>query len=206
MVTEVDGILPLNGAIDFNLDANKWMKTDSNGHIAITNETPISLSASNTGYLYANNGSLEFKQDEFVTLSTEQTITATKTFNNCNVKATNGGRVMVQDATSTGSGTSIGHGTIVLNGGNGTTFIDFYTGTTANDAFIMKGSTGLAIKDPTSVELNAPANKAVLAAHPTDTTSSSKAIATVGYVQSQLSGYTTSTPIKMVTNVTWNGT
>ena len=34
------------------------------------------------------------------------------------------------------------------------------------------------------IELFAPANKAVLAAHPTDTTSSSKAIATVGYCQS----------------------
>lgn len=211
-VQTVDNIFPTNGNIDFNLDGNKWMKTDSNGHIATTNETPISLSAGNTGYLYANNGSLEFKQDEYVTLSTEQTITATKTFNNCNVVAANGGRVMVQETNNTGSGTSIGHGTIVLNGANGATFIDFSTGTTANDAFIMKGTTGLAIQDPTGVDLNAPANKATLTNHPTDTTTTSKAIATVGYCQEKFlaappTGYTpTTSNITVVTGVSWNGT
>lgn len=79
-VETVDGIYPSNGAIDFNLGNNKWMKTNSTGHIATTDEVPIALSAGNTGYLYANNGSLEFKQDEFVTLSTEQTITGKKRF------------------------------------------------------------------------------------------------------------------------------
>ena len=67
----VDGVQAVDGVVDFNLSPNKWMKTDGAGHIATTDETPIVLSAGNTGYLYANNGSLEFKQDEFVTLSTE---------------------------------------------------------------------------------------------------------------------------------------
>lgn len=70
-VKTVDGVSPdANGNVSFGLGASKWMKTDSNGHIATTNETPIFLSAGNTGYLYANNGSLEFKNDEYVTLST----------------------------------------------------------------------------------------------------------------------------------------
>lgn len=56
------------------------MKTDGDGHIATTNDVPIVLSSGNNGFLYANNGSLEFKTDEYVTLSTEQTITAKKTF------------------------------------------------------------------------------------------------------------------------------
>ena len=67
----VDGVSAVGGIVDFNLDSGKWVKTDSQGHLATTNSQPIELSTGNTGYLYANNGSLEFKQDEFVTLSTE---------------------------------------------------------------------------------------------------------------------------------------
>lgn len=57
-VKTVDGVSPVNGNVSFGLGASKWMKTDASGHIATTNETPIFLSAGDTGYLYANNGSL----------------------------------------------------------------------------------------------------------------------------------------------------
>lgn len=92
-----------------------------------------------------------------------------------------------------------------------TPFIDFSTpGTAANDTFIaMTAASGyrLGVQSPHGIDLDAPVNQAKLAIQPTDTTASSLAIATCGYVQSQLSGYSTgSTPLAIVTDVTWNGT
>lgn len=91
-----------------------------------------------------------------------------------------------------------------------TPFIDFSTpGTAANDAFIaMTAASGyrLGVQSPHGIDLEAPVNQAKLAKQPTDTDSNSLAIATCGYVQSCLSGYTTPTTMQIVTDVTWNGT
>ena len=49
-VKQVDGHGPdANGAVSFNLTGNKWVKTDGSGHIATTDETPISLPSGTTG-------------------------------------------------------------------------------------------------------------------------------------------------------------
>ena len=64
----VDGHYASNGSVDFGLSANKWVKADAQGHLSTTNEVPIAMTSSDTGYLYANAGTLEFKTDEFVTL------------------------------------------------------------------------------------------------------------------------------------------
>lgn len=154
MVTEVDGILPLNGAIDFNLDANKWMKTDSNGHIGTTNEIPISLSATNHGYLYANNGSLEFKQEQYVTLSTEQTITAKKTFD-ADVKITNSD-LIIQNALSSGLGALLNHSHLLLN--SDTPYINLQKGNNiSSDSYITIVNNSLDIKNPTATVIESPA-------------------------------------------------
>lgn len=59
LVYSVDNHIPgASGDVDFGLDGGKWMKTDSNGHLAVTDEIPVALSAGNTGYLYSNDGTL----------------------------------------------------------------------------------------------------------------------------------------------------
>ena len=64
LVHTVDGLSPdSTGDVDFGLAASKWMKTDVNGHIWYTNEIPLALSAGNQGYLYSDNGVLQFKDD-----------------------------------------------------------------------------------------------------------------------------------------------
>ena len=46
------------------------MKTDANGHISTTNDEPVTVSSQQDGYLYASNGQLTYKDDEYVTLDT----------------------------------------------------------------------------------------------------------------------------------------
>ena len=46
------------------------MKTDANGHISTTNDEPVTVSSQQDGYLYAANGQLTYKDDEYVTLDT----------------------------------------------------------------------------------------------------------------------------------------
>lgn len=215
-VKSVDGLTPLaNGDIDFNLASNKWMKTDANGHLATTNETPISLSSNNNGYLYANNGQLQFKNDEYVTLSSEQTITGKKRFTQNDVTIVDNSLLII-DASSSSNGTSVSKNGLTINAS--TPFVNFSTpGTAANDAFIaMTAASGyrLGIDSPNGIDITAPANQAKLANTPTDTSTTSKAIATCGYVQSkcitidktQYTPVTTSTPLTIVTDVVWNGT
>ena len=206
-VKTVDGVSPVNGNVSFGLGASKWMKTDASGHIATTNETPIFLSAGDTGYLYANNGSLQFKSDEYVTLSTQQDISGKKRFTQNDVTIVDNSLLVIDSQTS--NGTSVAKNGVTIN--SSTPFIDFSTpGTAANDTFIaMTAASGyrLGVQSPHGIDLDAPVNQAKLAIQPTDTTASSLAIATCGYVQSQLSGYSTgSTPLAIVTDVTWNGT
>lgn len=202
----VDGIQAVDGIVNFNLSPNKWMKTDSQGHLATTNSQPIELSTGNTGYLYANNGSLEFKQDEYVTLSTDQTITGKKKFTQNDVTIVDNS-LLVVDTSLTGNGTSVSKNGLTIN--SSTPFIDFSTpGTAANDSFIaMTAASGnrLGIDSPHGIDLKAPVNQAKLANQPTDTSTNSLAIATCGYVNSRLSGVTNNA-FKVVTNVTWNGT
>lgn len=63
-VKTVDGISPdAQGDVDFGMTGNLWMKTDANGHIWTTNETPIALQAGDNGYLFATNGVLSFKDE-----------------------------------------------------------------------------------------------------------------------------------------------
>lgn len=143
----VDGVQAVDGVVDFNLSPNKWVKTDGAGHIATTDEIPIALSSTSNGYLYANNGSLQFKDDEYVDLSTAQNVSGHKTWND---DATFKADVMVSNPNSAGSlGLFNDNGTanIILNGGANGSFIDLNYNN-GNDAFIMKRSTGLTIQDP----------------------------------------------------------
>jgi len=80
-VKTVDGHEPdENGEVSFQLTASKWLKSNEQGHIETTDDEPIALDDEEEGYLYNNNGTLEYKdlEDEFVTLDTEQTITGEK--------------------------------------------------------------------------------------------------------------------------------
>lgn len=38
-----------NSIVSFGLAANKWLKSDANGHITYTNDTPIALPSGTTG-------------------------------------------------------------------------------------------------------------------------------------------------------------
>lgn len=203
----VDGIQAVDGVVDFNLSPNKWLKSDVDGHIITTDETPVALSSTDNGYLYSNNGVLTLKQDEYVTLSTDQTITADKTFMKSDIMLLDGGSLTVKDRTNAvpGVGTVITDGKIILNNESGKTFISMSNGTTANDAFIIKSTAQLQISDPNTVLIRATANKAMLYEQPTAKTTDSLAIATCGYVQSCLSGIT-DTDFTFVSNVSWNGT
>lgn len=185
MVKSVDGISPILGNVDFNLNSNKWMKTDSNGHIATTNEIPISLSSNNNGYLFANGGTLEFKQEEYVTLSTEQIITGQKTFQDQRVIIRNGD-LLVDNTLSSGVGTAIKHGQMIIDGPANTTFICFSNnGNVQNGTYIVKGSSGLSVVSQESlVFTGAGANDVKLIYQPTETSTNSLAVATVGYCQS----------------------
>ena len=50
VVSTVDGHSPdENGAVSFGLAASKWVKTDSSGHLATTNDTPVTLPSGTTG-------------------------------------------------------------------------------------------------------------------------------------------------------------
>ena len=42
------------------LNANKWVKTDANGKIISTDDTPVTLSTSTTGFLYNTSGTLSY--------------------------------------------------------------------------------------------------------------------------------------------------
>ena len=50
VVSTVDGHLPdANGAISFGLASDKWVQTDSNGHLTTANTTPVTLPSGTTG-------------------------------------------------------------------------------------------------------------------------------------------------------------
>lgn len=180
----VDGHQAVDGEVDFGLLANKWVKTDSNGNLDTTSETPITLSSGNNGYLYSNNGTLQFKDEDYVTLSTAQDISGKKRFTQNDVIIVDNSLLLVD--TSTNNGTSISQNGVTIN--STTPFIDFSTpGTTANDAFIaMTAASGnkLGVDSPNGIVLGAPANQATLKNQPTDQSTDSLAIATCGYVQS----------------------
>lgn len=60
-VKEVDGHTPNgNGQVSFGLTANKWLKSDANGHITTTNDEPLVPSTSSSGYIYNNNGTVSY--------------------------------------------------------------------------------------------------------------------------------------------------
>ena len=80
-VKTVDGHEPdSNGNVSFGLTGSKWLKSDATGHISTTDEDPVSIDDSEIGYLYNNNGTLEYKDEEYVTIDTDQIITGEKTF------------------------------------------------------------------------------------------------------------------------------
>lgn len=82
-VKTVDGHEPdENGEVSFQLTASKWLKSNEQGHIETTDDEPLSLDDEEEGYLYNNNGTLEYKDDEYVTIDGDETITGEKTFEN----------------------------------------------------------------------------------------------------------------------------
>ena len=182
-VKSVDSYYPdENGDIDFGLAANKWLKSNTQGHIATTDDVPIIKDATTKGYIYNNYGTIEYKDEEYVDLTSNQTITGKKTFNND--VAIHNGSLLVADANG---GTSVSKSGVTIN--TIMPFINFSTpGTAANDAFIVLDSNAgnkIVLMSPHGVVLDAPANQALLTNQPTDTSTSSHAIATCGYVQTQ---------------------
>lgn len=61
---------PDTGDVSFELAPSKWMKTDEDGILSTTDDEPIILSSGATGYVYANNGNVEYKNEQYVDLST----------------------------------------------------------------------------------------------------------------------------------------
>lgn len=62
-VRSVDGHMPDNqGAVTFELVGDKWLKSDANGHITETDETPVAVDDTEQGVLYNDFGTLEYKQ------------------------------------------------------------------------------------------------------------------------------------------------
>jgi hypothetical protein len=122
VVESVDGIAPIDGNVSFNLGSNKWVKTDSLGHLTTATTEPFVPDTAKEGYIWNNNGTIEYKDGEFVTLSTEQTITAKKTWDkggrfNDAVEVYNS-TLVVSELTASGTGTLISHGNIVLDSPN----------------------------------------------------------------------------------------
>lgn len=180
----VDGHPAIDGEVNFALRGNKWVITNSSGNLTTTDLVPIALSSSNTGYMYANNGQLEFKkeQGQYVTLSTEQNITGKKTILSNDLTIV-GQSLLVKDSSQSGEGTSVHSKGVLINAR--TPFIDFATpGTAENDTFIImtaESGSRLCVKSPHGIDFDAPANQVKLIAQPTDTQTSSLAVATVGY-------------------------
>lgn len=46
VVETVDGLAPIDGDISFGLAGDKWVKTDAQGHLTTTNDTPITIDTS----------------------------------------------------------------------------------------------------------------------------------------------------------------
>lgn len=180
----VDGHPAIDGKVDFALRGNKWVTTNSSGNLTTTDLVPIVLSSSNSGYMYANNGQLEFKQEQgqYVTLSTEQTITGKKTIINNDFTIV-GQSLIVKDSSQSGEISIQSNGGVLINARM--PFIDFATpGTAENDTFIImtpESGSRLCVKSPHGIDFDAPANQVKLIAQPTDTQTSSLAVATVGY-------------------------
>lgn len=81
IIASVDGHQPDTlGAVDFGLTGNKWVKTDANGHLTVSQSDPISPDSQQTGYLYNTNGTLSYKDENYVTTDTVQTIVESKIF------------------------------------------------------------------------------------------------------------------------------
>lgn len=166
--------------MSFGLANGKWVKTDANGHLATSDENPVVVNSANKGYLYANNGTVAFKNEEYVDLTSNQTISGKKTFTT-DVAIHNDGSLLVTDSNG---GTSISNGGVTIK--TTTPFIVFSTpGTAANDASLFLDSTmgnKIVFISPHGVVLHTLANQALLMNQPTDTLSTSLAIATCGYV------------------------
>ena len=81
IIASVDGHQPdALGAVDFGLTGNKWVKTDASGHLTTSQTDPISIDSQQSGYLYNTNGTLSYKDEDYVTTDTVQTIVESKTF------------------------------------------------------------------------------------------------------------------------------
>lgn len=177
-VKSVDGKYPdENGDVDFNLSGDCWVMTDAAGHLTTTNIKPLSASANKTGYVYLNNGVQQFKDEAYVDVSSDQSnIGGNKIWTGQHNWSADSGR----------TGTSIDGYQLIINGA--TPYINLgIPGTAIADAFITLAGTSheLVVMSPLGVQLRAPANKAILEKQPTDTATSSLAIATCGYVQTQ---------------------
>ena len=183
-VKSVDGHYPdENGAVDFGLTANKWLKSNTQGQIATTDDVPIVKDSTTKGYIYNNHGTIEYKDEEYVDLTSDQTITGRKTFNN-DVAIHNDGSLLVAGSTA---GTSVSKNGITITSQTIPFIALSKSGTAAYDSFILLSPTfnDLNLQSPIGINIDTPANKAALARQPTDTSTSSLAIATCGYVQTQ---------------------
>lgn len=146
---EVDGhVSNTHGVVSFNLLGNKWLKSDANGHIVTTDDVPVAIDPLATGYLYTDGGTIQYKNEEYVTLGTTQTITATKNFENVqNFKGTQAPVDM----------TSINGGEIALIRSTGTPAINMQSGQDSARINLGSGLThGLAITASTNINLYAP--------------------------------------------------
>ena len=211
-VKTVDGHSPdQNGAVYFNLLSNHWMKTNIHGGISTTDEVPVCLSSNDNGYLFSTNGVLSFKDEQYVDLSTVQTVNGSKTWEDDSYFH---GDIYVINTQAAGNGgklyhNSAGQAGLLLNGASGAGSIIYMT-TGNQTASIANAAGALAIEAPSMIMLNAPKNMAYLSASP-DNLAIDEAIATVGYCKTNClsapAGETlVTTTLSCCTEVKWDGT
>ena len=185
-----------SGVVSFNLTGSKWVVTDANGHLATTNDVPLVVNPSSTGYLYSTNGTISYKDEQYVDMTTAQIVAGVKTWVN---NAIFGGTVHVSTDNNWGS--------IHLENASGSSFVNVYgrdssiigfgtnvgtTSTITKTSFITaiqeSGAGSIHLTSGTGgVNINAPADFATLTNAPTG--NAGNAIATVGYITNELGSY-----------------
>ena len=151
---------------------------------------------------------MQVKNEQYVDLSTAQTANGEKTWGD---RANFYGIVSVKKELGAGNVNieydSNNMASITMLGGAGGTVISMsQTGSNIDTYLTKTAAYGFRAHDDTGITLDSAANKVVLENSPTSS-APDNAVATVGWCKDTLlSGYTNSTGLNIVTDVTWNGT
>ena len=210
------------GDISFGLSPNKWVVTDALGCLSSTDDMPVVLSANAKGYVYADNGGVTYRDEQYVDLSTAQTANGQKTWND---NATFHGTVSISNPSGVGAITMANYNasTSIMARGNSMADIQLTTAGQGTAFQILKAGTATTLTDQIvridaegQVEIDAGGGaqpgvialrgntiimsadvNAVQLEYPPDNQAPPKAVATVGYVKDvALSGV-----VKTVNNI-----